>query len=51
MILSEPQPLESNKPLIVASMFGNTTVAVECAKKILEQEGYEVLVFHATGLL
>lgn len=37
------------KPLIVASMFGNTTQAVEHARKILEAAGYEVLVFHATG--
>lgn len=38
------------KPLIVASMFGNTTRCVEHAKKILEEAGYEVLVFHATGI-
>ncbi len=37
------------KPLIVASMFGNTTQAVEHARGILEAAGYEVLVFHATG--
>jgi uncharacterized protein (UPF0261 family) len=30
-------------------MFGNTTICVEAAKKILEEAGYEVLVFHATG--
>ena len=38
-----------DKPLIAASMFGNTTICVEAAKKILEEAGYEVLVFHATG--
>src|SRR5438093_10013441 len=38
-----------DKPLLVASMFGNTTGCVEHARKILEQAGYEVLVFHATG--
>ncbi len=37
------------KPLITASMFGNTTKAVDHARGILEQNGYEVLVFHATG--
>lgn len=37
------------KPIIVASMFGNTTPAVNHAKGILEAAGYEVLVFHATG--
>jgi uncharacterized protein (UPF0261 family) len=30
-------------------MFGNTTPCVEAAKRILEDAGYEVLVFHATG--
>jgi uncharacterized protein (UPF0261 family) len=37
------------RPLIVASMFGNTTQCVEHARKLLEAAGYEVLVFHATG--
>jgi uncharacterized protein (UPF0261 family) len=37
------------KPLIVASMFGNTTACVTEAKRILEEAGYEVLVFAATG--
>ena len=42
-------PPGDDKPLIAASMFGNTTVCVDAAKQILEQAGYEVLVFHATG--
>lgn len=37
------------KPLIVASMFGNTTAGVTEAKRLLEEKGYEVLVFAATG--
>jgi len=41
--------LQQDKPIIVASMFGNTTDCVQAARKILEQAGYEVLVFHATG--
>ena len=40
---------ESAKPVIVASMFGNTTKCVSAAVQILEDAGYEVLVFHATG--
>jgi uncharacterized protein (UPF0261 family) len=39
----------ADKPIIVASMFGNTTQCVQNAQKILERAGYEVLVFHATG--
>jgi uncharacterized protein (UPF0261 family) len=37
------------RPLIVASMFGNTTELVTMAREQLEEAGYEVLVFHATG--
>jgi uncharacterized protein (UPF0261 family) len=39
----------ADKPLIVASMFGNTTPCITCAREALEARGYEVLVFHATG--
>jgi uncharacterized protein (UPF0261 family) len=37
------------RPLVVASMFGNTTACVTEAKRIVEEAGYEVLVFAATG--
>ena len=37
------------RPLIGASMFGVTTPAVNAAREQLEELGYEVLVFHATG--
>ncbi len=40
---------DGQRPLIVASMFGNTTDCVQKARTILENAGYEVLVFHATG--
>ena len=46
--MSAPEAM-ADKPLIVASMFGNTTKAVDQARGILENSGYEVLVFHATG--
>ncbi|MCW0217631.1 MAG: Tm-1-like ATP-binding domain-containing protein [Prosthecobacter sp.] len=42
-------PEGEDKPLICASMFGNTTECVNAAKTILEEAGYEVLVFAATG--
>jgi uncharacterized protein (UPF0261 family) len=38
-----------DRPLVVASMFGNTTQCIESAIPLLEAAGYEVLVFHATG--
>jgi uncharacterized protein (UPF0261 family) len=40
---------EAEKPLVGATMFGVTTPAVTEARKRLEELGYEVLVFHATG--
>ncbi len=46
--MAAPEAVD-DKPLIVASMFGNTTKAVDHARGLLEQNGYEVLVFHATG--
>ncbi|MFC5449085.1 Tm-1-like ATP-binding domain-containing protein [Paenibacillus aestuarii] len=38
------------KPIIAATMFGVTTPCVTAAKEYLEQRGYEVLAFHATGI-
>ncbi len=37
------------KNLIAATMFGNTTPAVMAAKSLLEEKGYEVIVFHPNG--
>lgn len=42
-------PVVADKPIIVASQFGNTTPCVEHARKILEAAGYEVVIFAATG--
>jgi len=42
-------PQVAAKPLIAASMFGNTTQLVDLCRAALEAKGYEVLVFHATG--
>lgn len=41
--------ISEERPLIAATMFGNTTRAVNHARKIIEDAGYEVLVFHCTG--
>ena len=38
------------KPIITATMFGNTTQCVDACVKALTAKGYEVLVFHATGV-
>jgi uncharacterized protein (UPF0261 family) len=42
-------PAGDDKPIITASMFGNTTKCVEAARAIVEEEGFEVLIFHAVG--
>jgi len=38
-----------DRPLVAATMFGVTTPCVQRARELLEEAGYEVLVFHATG--
>jgi uncharacterized protein (UPF0261 family) len=38
-----------DRPLVAATMFGVTTPCVTAARAWLEAQGYEVLVFHATG--
>jgi len=49
--LSEREAASGNreKPLVTATMFGVTTPCVEASRRIMEQNGFEVLVFHATG--
>jgi uncharacterized protein (UPF0261 family) len=49
MVRAVPEPSTSDRPIIAASMFGNTTLCVDACRKKLEAAGYEVLVFHATG--
>ncbi len=44
------QTSEADKPVVAATMFGVTTPCVEFARGAMEAAGYEVLVFHATGV-
>ena len=50
MVQMDAPAQAGEKPLIAASMFGNTTTCVDRARGVMEQNGYEVLVFHATGV-
>jgi uncharacterized protein (UPF0261 family) len=53
MVRQNPSRLRlsgEDRPLITATMFGVTTPCVEMSRKIVEEKGYEVLVFHATGI-
>ena len=47
--IEDKSETDEARPLIAASMFGNTTRAVDHARKLIEEAGFEVLVFHATG--
>jgi uncharacterized protein (UPF0261 family) len=40
---------DQERPLLGATMFGVTTPCVNRIREILERQGYELLVFHATG--
>ncbi|MBK8027605.1 MAG: Tm-1-like ATP-binding domain-containing protein [Chloroflexi bacterium] len=50
MVQVEAPVASADKPILTASMFGNTTTAVGHARGLFEAAGYEVLVFHATGV-
>jgi uncharacterized protein (UPF0261 family) len=49
MVSAPPVAVEEGRPIIGATMFGVTTPCVTRAREALEAQGYEVLVFHATG--
>jgi len=49
MTKAERHTDDGDRPLIGASMFGNTTACIDRARSVLEGAGYEVLTFHATG--
>jgi uncharacterized protein (UPF0261 family) len=50
MVGATPPPTDDDRPVVAASMFGNTTQCVDACRKMLEAAGYEVLIFHATGV-
>ena len=50
MVRAETPKAGGDRPIVVASMFGNTTECVNACRELLEATGYEVLTFHATGI-
>ncbi|TDE09925.1 Tm-1-like ATP-binding domain-containing protein [Jiangella asiatica] len=50
MVSVQMPPADDDRPLVAASMFGVTTPCVTAARELLEDLGYEVLVFHMTGI-
>lgn len=49
MVENNPDIETTDKPTIGITMFGVTTPCVQTARKYLEDQGYETIVFHATG--
>jgi uncharacterized protein (UPF0261 family) len=49
MIARQKVETPGERPAIAATMFGVTTPCVTAARRLLEEKGYEVVVFHATG--
>jgi uncharacterized protein (UPF0261 family) len=49
MVEQHIEESDHDKPVIAVTMFGNTTPCVERSVKLLEEQGYECLVFHCTG--
>ncbi len=49
MVKNAPPQSGGDRPIITASMFGNTTDCVSECSRSLKEHGFEVLVFHATG--
>jgi uncharacterized protein (UPF0261 family) len=49
MVRGAPVSMDDARPIITASMFGNTTQCVTDAAAVLDAAGFEVLIFHATG--
>lgn len=48
-MIEQQIPDVDEKPVVAATMFGVTTPCVTAARKKLEEAGFDVLVFHATG--
>ncbi|AGN02284.1 hypothetical protein L593_11705 [Salinarchaeum sp. Harcht-Bsk1] len=49
MVANEPDVEVEERPTIGITMFGVTTPCVQQARGLLEDRGYETIVFHATG--
>ncbi|MFB6296627.1 MAG: Tm-1-like ATP-binding domain-containing protein [Halobacteriales archaeon] len=49
MVANDPEVEVEEKPTVGITMFGVTTPCVQHAREVLEERGYETIVFHATG--
>jgi uncharacterized protein (UPF0261 family) len=46
----DSQPQQSDKRYVAVTMLGNTTKGVMAAKDVLEERGYEAVIFHSNGV-
>jgi len=49
MVANDPGVEVEDRPTVAVTMFGVTTPCIQTARAYLEERGYEVIVFHATG--
>ncbi len=47
---AEEERGRERRPVVAVTMFGNTTPCVDRCRALLEADGFEVLVFHGTGV-
>ncbi|MBN42605.1 MAG: hypothetical protein CL573_03840 [Alphaproteobacteria bacterium] len=47
---SKAEKIQTHPPLVAISSFGGTAGCVDRAQSLLEAEGYEVILFHASGI-
>ena len=50
MVRNRPPEFDASRTAVAASMFGVTTTGVTAARRRLTEMGYEVIVFHQTGV-
>jgi uncharacterized protein (UPF0261 family) len=48
-MVEQEMPETATRPLVAATMFGVTTPCVDRVRERLDEAGYDVMVFHATG--
>jgi uncharacterized protein (UPF0261 family) len=49
MVMADPEPIHANKPLIGLTLHGDLMSCMDACKSMLEERGYEVVVFAAVG--
>ncbi len=48
-MVEAPIDVNDDRPIVAATVFGNTSAALDEARRLLDASGYETVLFHATG--